>query len=67
MTITGYRCKENRIEYEIVNSWGTSCEDNKNIECQKDANGDTTGPSWIKEDALVDNSTDLTTISVKKP
>lgn len=65
MTITGYRCKADQIEYEIVNSWGNRCDENRNIECQKDANGDTTGPSWIKEESLVDSSINISTVSVK--
>lgn len=66
MTISGYRCVDNKIEYEIINSWGTGCNSNGNIECQTDEDGSTTGPFWVKEDALVDNSTDMTSITVKK-
>jgi hypothetical protein len=66
MTISGYRCVGDKIEYEIINSWGTSCNSNANIECQSDEDGNTTGPFWVKEDALVDNSSDMTSITVKK-
>ncbi len=65
MTITGYRCHSDKIEYEIVNSWGNRCEDNRNVECQKDEYDTPTGPFWVKEDALVDSTTDLNTITVK--
>jgi hypothetical protein len=65
MTITGYRCHADKIEYEIVNSWGKSCQNNRNVECQKDEYDDPTGPFWVKEDALVDSTTDLNTITVK--
>ena len=62
MSVTGYRCVADKIEYEIVNSWGDSCEDNSNIKCQVDEDDQSTGPFWVKEDALVDNTTDLTTV-----
>jgi len=66
ITVSGYRCIADKVEYEIINSWGTNCKSNKNIECQKDEYDETTGPFWVKEEALVDNSTDMTSISVKK-
>ena len=66
MTISGYRCVNDKIEYEIINSWGTGCTSNANIECQEDEYGNTLGPFWVKEDALVDNSTDMTSITVKE-
>lgn len=65
LTITGYRCKADQIEYEIVNSWGSRCEDNRNIECQKDKYGNTTGPFWVKEESLVDSSKNISTIIMK--
>jgi len=62
LPITGYRCVKGKIQYEIVNSWGSnSCpltDSNKNsaIECQLDKNGNRTGKFWINETALVKNS-----------
>lgn len=66
MAITGYRCKDNNIEYEMTNSWGSNCPETKNTECQKDEYENPTGPFWIKESTFVDNTRDITTISVKK-
>lgn len=66
MAITGYRCQSDKIEYEIVNSWGTNCEDNTSVECQKDEYGNPIGPFWVKEDILVDNSTDFSVITEPK-
>jgi hypothetical protein len=65
LTITGYRCHADKIEYEIVNSWGNRCQDNPNVECQKDRYDEPTGPFWVKEEALVDSTTDLNTVTVK--
>jgi hypothetical protein len=66
MALTGFRCKADKIEYEITNSWGTLCNENKNIECQKDEYGNTVGPFWVKEDVLIDNTNDITTVTVRK-
>jgi hypothetical protein len=66
MAITGYRCKDDKIEFELTNSWGSRCGDNKNIECQKDKDEYYTGPFWVKEETLVDSTRDITTITVKK-
>lgn len=72
MTISGYRCVEGKIEYEILNSWGGYCIignsdgttfKNNAIECQLDENGSPTGVMWIKEDVLVDSTLDITAVS----
>jgi hypothetical protein len=72
MTISGYRCVEGKIEYEILNSWGGYCIVNNNdgvtfknsaVECQQDDNGNPIGVMWIKEDVLVDSTTDITVVS----
>jgi hypothetical protein len=66
MSLTGYRCKGDKIEYEIVNSWGANCTDNKNIECQQDEFNNPVGPFWVKEDALVDSTVGVTSILANK-
>jgi hypothetical protein len=71
MTISGYRCVEGKIEYEILNSWGGYCIVNNNdgvtfknsaVDCQQDENGNPTGVMWIKEDVLVDSTIDITVV-----
>ncbi len=62
MTISGYRCEAGKMEYEIINSWGSQCEDNSDIKCQKDEYGNPTGPFWVQEEALLDNSTGINVI-----
>ena len=66
MSLTGFRCKADKIEYELTNSWGSRCNENKNIECQKDEYENTLGPFWVKEDALIDSTNDITTVTVRK-
>lgn len=71
MTISGYRCVKGKIEYEVLNSWGASCpaeNDDKNeaLECIKDKDGHLTGRFWVKEEVLVDNTTDVTTLHKRK-
>jgi hypothetical protein len=50
----------------LKNSWGSSCTDNSNVECQKDADENPTGPFWVKEEPMVDNTTDISAVTVKK-
>lgn len=59
MTVSGYRCLAGKMEYEIINSWGSQCEDNSDIKCQKDEYDNPTGPFWVNEEALVDNATGI--------
>lgn len=74
MTISGYRCVDGKIEYEVLNSWGGSyCPadsdtsyKNEGIECHLDENGEPTGRFWVKEDLMVDNTVDITSVK-KKP
>lgn len=74
-TISGYRCVGGKIEYEILNSWGSKCptvtEENevykdKHFECQLDAKNQPTGVFWVKEDTLVSNALEVTAVK-KKP
>ena len=75
MTISGYRCVEGKIEYEILNSWGGHCIINNNdgvtfknkaVECQQDEYGNPTGVMWIKEDVLVDSTLDISVVTQRK-
>jgi hypothetical protein len=73
MTVSGYRCVDGKIEYEILNSWGSSyCPVNdgkmKNdaFDCVSDKYGNPTGRFWVKEDVLVDSTTDINAVTVRK-
>lgn len=65
MTVSGLRCSNGKIEYQLVNSWGkNNCPKgaqlaNSPLKCEKDANGFDTGKFWITENVLVDNMTGL--------
>ncbi len=71
--ITGYKCVSGQIHYEIVNSWGLSTfpdlKENKNsaVECQLDKNGNRNGKFWIKESALVNNSSVIFELGKNNP
>jgi hypothetical protein len=63
MTISGYRCVQGKMEYEILNSWGRqSCPvkvppfKNSAFECVLDSKGRPTGKWWINEDILFKNT-----------
>jgi hypothetical protein len=71
MAISGYRCNQGKLEYEILNSWGANCpppgyEKNSGIECVLDENGDPTGRFWLKEDLLVNNTTEINSVRKNK-
>ena len=74
MTLSGYRCVEGKIEYEVLNSWGSSycpvTEEGKTknnaFDCVTDKYGNPTGRFWVKEDVLVDSTTDINAVLVKK-
>jgi len=66
MSITGYRCVDGKIQYEILNSWGSNCpfifeKDAKSdfFECQENESKNPTGKFWIDEDVLMYNTTHL--------
>lgn len=71
MAVTGYRCNQGIVEYEVLNSWGkdhcpkAAKDKNAEITCVKDNAGKNTGRFWVKEEALVDNIIDITEISGK--
>jgi len=71
LAISGIRCKEGKIEYELLNSWGenSGCpllgdSSNKNsaIECSVDKDGNRDGKFWVKEDVLIENTTELSDV-----
>lgn len=74
MTLSGYRCVEGKIEYEVLNSWGSSycpvTEEGKTknnaFDCVTDKYGNPTGRFWVKEDVLVDSTTDINAVLVRK-
>lgn len=66
MTISGYRCKDGKIEYQLLNSWGkyNGCpvsdgDRNAAIECSLDKEGNRDGKFWVKEDVLVDSTNEI--------
>jgi hypothetical protein len=68
MVISGYRCQGGKMEYEVINSWGTRCPKSSSdpasgVECELDASGNTTGMFWVTEDVLVENTTAVTQIT----
>lgn len=82
MSISGYRCMGGEVQYEVVNSWGaqhcpaeakpdkaTGKEVYKNeaLECELDETGSPTGKYWVKEKALINNTTALTDVKKKDP
>jgi hypothetical protein len=72
MTISGYRCKNGKVEYQILNSWGkySGCpvndgDKNSAIECSLDKEGNRDGKFWVKEDVLVDSTNEISQLSTK--
>lgn len=66
LTVSGLRCSNGKMEYQLVNSWGRSnCPKgaslaNSPLKCEKDEKGFDTGRFWITEDVMVDSMTGLT-------
>jgi hypothetical protein len=68
MTVSGYKCVNGKIMYELLNSWGVnSCpEPAKNeikdqkqnllMSCVKDSNGNLTGRFYVDEEYLIDKT-----------
>lgn len=60
IAVTGYRCVNGLMEYEVANSWGNNCPvkqgtKDKAIECVMDNKGWPSGRFWVKEDNLLNN------------
>jgi hypothetical protein len=75
MAISGYRCVDGRIEYEVLNSWGVegSCPashlpyvKSPGIECDRDRDGNLTGRFWVKEDVLIKSTLEIIQVRNKK-
>lgn len=72
MAVSGYRCQGGKIEYEILNSWGSYCPvaegktKNSAFDCVLDKAGSPTGRFWVKEDVLIDSTTELNSVTVRK-
>jgi hypothetical protein len=68
LAVSGIRCVDGKIEYELVNSWGRNLgcpiEENKNsaIECSMDKDGVRDGKFWVKEDVLIENTIQLSDV-----
>ncbi len=72
MAISGYRCNEGKLEYQVLNSWGGHCPDsgkvaNSGVNCERDESDNPTGKFWVKEDILVDSTVGLTQITRQTP
>ncbi len=74
MAVTGFRCLDGKLEYEILNSWGSQyCPigrdpaKNKSeaFECELNSEGKFTGKFWVKEDVLVENTQTFSVINKK--
>lgn len=65
MTVSGLRCSNGKIEYQLVNSWGKyNCPKGAEIpgsplKCEKDSSSFNTGKFWVPEDIMVDSMTGL--------
>lgn len=63
MTVSGYRCVGDKIEYQVVNSWGKSCppgatDPSGSIKCDPSENG----KFWVDEHVLINNSTSISEV-----
>jgi hypothetical protein len=74
MSVTGYRCIGGKMEYEVLNSWGTNycpigqdpaVNKSNEFECELNSDGKFTGRFWVKEDILVENTQTFSVISNK--
>lgn len=82
MTVTGYRCMNGKLEYEVLNSFGKKGGCPKDLkpkkgqkavdpkdqffECIKDDKGNPVGRFWMKEDVLVDSTQKISTLSAEE-
>ncbi|MFP5386477.1 MAG: hypothetical protein ACLGHN_10390 [Bacteriovoracia bacterium] len=71
MTVSGLRCIGGKMEYEILNSWGQTCPESASdvssgIECEVDKDNNPTGKFWVKEDVLVDSTTNIVQMKLQK-
>lgn len=78
MTVSGVRCMNGKLEYEVVNSWGADAcpvdetdkkekinmNKNKILECQTE-NDNRNGRMWIKAGPLIDHTTHISPIKNK--
>lgn len=69
MTVSGYRCQNGELEYQVLNSWGKHCPagdktgfKNSDLECELGADGRPSGRFWLKEDVMVDSAVGFTQI-----
>jgi hypothetical protein len=69
MSITGYRCVNGKIQYQLLNSWGQNCPPaagdslkNDFMECDLDSEGRPRGSFWVNEEILFDSTTAIDSI-----
>lgn len=70
VVVSGYRCSGGKVEYQLINSWGTSCPvkdklKNDFFECDTTKEGNTNGRFWVKEDIIVDSTISLSNVKGK--
>jgi hypothetical protein len=74
MAVTGFRCLNGKMEYEVLNSWGSQyCpigrdpanNKSESFECELNSEGKFTGKFWVKEDVLVENTQTFSVINKK--
>jgi len=70
MSVTGYRCKDGKIQYQLLNSWGKTCPPGANrnyrndyMECELDNWGRPSGKLWVDENVLFDSTLRVSVIS----
>lgn len=67
MTVSGLRCAQGKVEYQLVNSWGKDdCPSaaslpNSPVKCDL-KNGEKTGRFWASEEVLIDSTIGLSEI-----
>jgi len=66
LTVSGYRCQNGKIQYQIQNSWGGMCPSgagskykNSYLDCELDKQGKPIGRFWVDEEVLLDSTTDI--------
>jgi hypothetical protein len=69
MSVTGYRCVNGKIQYQIQNSWGSDCPWAAGItgksdfmECDFDQDGKARGSFWVDEEVLFDSTIEISSL-----
>jgi len=70
MSVTGYRCINGKLQFQLLNSWGKTCPPGANqnyrndyMECELDSRGRPSGKLWVNEDVLFDSTIGVSVVS----